>query len=76
MYPVQRDTAAAAATESARQSQARIDDLKAQVERLEAENRDLKSQLSLSRALEGFHFPWTRDRIKARYLLPGSDSNQ
>lgn len=65
-----------AATESARQSQARIDDLKAQAERLEAENRDLKSQLALSRALEGFHFPWTRDRIKARYLLPGSDSNQ
>lgn len=57
-------------------SQARIDDLKAQAERLEAENRDLKSQLALSRALEGFHFPWTRDRIKARYLLPGSDSNQ
>lgn len=40
------------------------------------ENRDLKSQLSLSRALEGFHFPWTRDRIKSRYLLPGSDSNR
>ena len=65
-----------AAAETARQSQAHIDDLKAQAERLEAENRDLKSQLSLSRALEGFHFPWTRDRIKARYLLPGSDSNQ
>ena len=65
-----------AAAETARQSQAHIDDLKAQVERLEAENRDLKSQLSLSRALEGFHFPWTRDRIRARYLLPGSDSNQ
>lgn len=65
-----------AGAETARQSQAHIDDLKAQVERLEAENRDLKSQLSLSRALEGFHFPWTRDRIKARYLLPGSDSNQ
>lgn len=47
-----------------------------QTERLEAENRDLKSQLALSRALEGFHFPWTRDRIRARYLLPGSDSNQ
>lgn len=62
--------------ETARQSQAHIDDLKAQVERLEAENRDLKSQLALSRALEGFHFPWTRDRIKSRYLLPGSDSNQ
>lgn len=64
------------AAETARQSQARIDDLKAQTERLEAENRDLKSQLALSRALEGFHFPWTRDRIKSRYLLPGSDSNQ
>ena len=61
-----------AAAETARQSQAHIDDLKSQVERLEAENRDLKSQLSLSRALEGFHFPWTRDRIKARYLLPGT----
>lgn len=65
-----------AAGAAARQSQAHIDDLKAQAERLEAENRDLKSQLSLSRALEGFHFPWTRDRIKTRYLLPGSDSNQ
>lgn len=70
--PVAEKTAA----ETARQSQARIDDLKAQTERLEAENRDLKSQLALSRALEGFHFPWTRDRIKSRYLLPGSDSNQ
>ena len=64
------------AAETARQSQARIDDLKAQAERLEAENRDLKSQLALSRALEGFHFPWTRDRIKSRYLLSGSDSDQ
>jgi DNA-binding transcriptional regulator GbsR (MarR family) len=72
----QLDAAEKAAAESARQSQAHIDDLKSQTERLEAENRDLKSQLALSRALEGFHFPWTRDRIKARYLLPGSDSNQ
>lgn len=60
----------AAAIEVQTQAQARIDELKAQVERLEAENADLKNQLALSRALEGFHWPWDRDRIKARYLLP------
>ena len=36
----------------------------------------LTALVSLLTALEGFHFPWTRDRIRARYLLPGSDSNQ
>lgn len=61
-----------AATEVNTQTQARIDELKAQVERLEAENRDLKTQLAMSRALEGFHWPWQRDRIKAQYLLPGA----
>lgn len=68
----QLETAHDAAAEAARQSQARTDELQAQIDRLEAESRDLKSQLAMSRALEGFHFPWTRDRIKARYLLPDS----
>lgn len=67
----QLSTARDAATEVARQSQARIDGLQAQIDRLESENRDLKVRLAMSQALEGFHFPWTRDRIKARYLLPG-----
>ena len=66
----QLESTESAATEVGAQAQARIDDLKAQVERLEAENRDLKAQLALSRALEGFHWPWQRDRIKAQYLLP------
>lgn len=66
----QLDAAESSATEVGRQAQARIDELKSQVERLERENRDLKSQLAMSRALEGFHWPWTRDKIKAQYLLP------
>ena len=66
----QLDAAESSATEVGRQAQARIDELKSQVERLETENRDLKAQLALSRALEGFHWPWTRDKIKAQYLLP------
>ena len=64
-----------AGAETARQSQAHIDDLKVQVERLEAENRDLKSQLS-SAVPSRASISLTRDRIRARYLLPGSDSNQ
>lgn len=36
------------------------------------ENAQLRDDLALSRRLEGFHWPWTRDRIKAQHLLPKS----
>lgn len=39
---------------------------------LERENAQLREDLALSRRLEGFHWPWTRDRIKAQHLLPKS----
>lgn len=59
-----------AATETNDWAQKTIDELKAQVELLKHENADLKAQLALSRALEGFHWPWEKDRIRAQYLLP------
>ena len=36
----------------------------------------LRDELAMSRALEGFHFPWQRDRIVSRYLLPQHVSAQ
>lgn len=60
----------AAATDTNDWAQKTIDELKAQVELLKRENADLKAQLALSRALEGFHWPWDKDRIRAQYLLP------
>lgn len=54
-------------------AQAQADALRAQVEQLEAANADLKRQLALAQALEGFHWPWERDRIKAKYLLPSGE---
>lgn len=47
------------------QAERRIEDLK-------RENAQLREDLALSRRLEGFHWPWTRDRIKAQHLLPKS----
>ena len=47
------------------QAEQRIEDLK-------RENAQLREDLALSRRLEGFHWPWTRDRIKAQHLLPKS----
>ena len=53
----------AAAVEVISQAEQRIAELK-------AENERLREDLALSRRLEGFHWPWTRDRIKAQHLLP------
>lgn len=55
----------AAAVEAMAQAEQRIEDLK-------RENAQLREDLALSRRLEGFHWPWTRDRIKAQHLLPKS----
>lgn len=55
----------AAAVEAIAQAEQRIEDLK-------RENAQLREDLALSRRLEGFHWPWTRDRIKAQHLLPKS----
>ena len=57
----------AAAVEVIAQAEQRIAELK-------AENDRLREDLALSRRLEGFHWPWVRDRIKAQHLLPkGTD---
>lgn len=53
------------AVEAIAQAEQRIEDLK-------RENAQLREDLALSRRLEGFHWPWTRDRIKAQHLLPKS----
>lgn len=55
----------AAAVEVIAQAEQRIAELK-------AENDRLREDLALSRRLEGFHWPWVRDRIKAQHLLPKS----
>ena len=55
----------AAEAEAVAQAERRIEDLK-------RENAQLREDLALSRRLEGFHFPWVRDRIKAQHLLPKS----
>lgn len=55
----------AAAVEAIAQAEQRIEDLK-------RENAQLREDLALSRRLEGFHWPWVRDRIKAQHLLPKS----
>ncbi|MEE1312117.1 MAG: hypothetical protein U0K21_09495 [Collinsella sp.] len=55
----------ASAVEAIAQAEQRIEDLK-------RENAQLREDLALSRRLEGFHWPWTRDRIKAQHLLPKS----
>lgn len=49
-----------------------IDRLNEQVASIQKEKDQLRDELSMSRALEGFHFPWQRDRIVSRYLLPAS----
>ena len=46
--------------------------LEQRIEDLKRENVQLREDLALSRRLEGFHWPWTRDRIKAQHLLPKS----
>lgn len=53
------------AVEAMAQAEQRIEDLK-------RENAQLREDLALSRRLEGFHWPWTRDRIKAQHLLQKS----
>jgi cell division protein FtsB len=49
-----------------------IDHLNAQIATLQKEKDKMRDELAMSRALEGFHFPWQRDRIVSRYLLPAT----
>lgn len=49
-----------------------IDHLNAQMAALQKEKDKMRDELAMSRALEGFHFPWQRDRILSRYLLPAT----
>lgn len=49
-----------------------IDRLNVQIASIQKEKDQLRDELSMSRALEGFHFPWQRDRIVSHYLLPAS----
>lgn len=65
-----------AAAEQARAADERASDLRAQVARLEEEKAELRRQADMARALEGFHWPWTRDRIRARYLLPEGEQER
>ena len=53
-----------------------IDHLNAQVVNLQKEKDKMRDDLAMSRALEGFHFPWQRDRIVSRYLLPATQAPQ
>lgn len=69
----QLSTSETSANERVKAAEAQIESLRAQVAQLEQSNADLKRDLALARALEGFHWPWERDRIKARYLLPSGN---
>lgn len=52
-----------------------VDRLHEQIATIQREKEHLRDDLAMSRALEGFHFPWQRDRIKSRYLLPSGSSD-
>jgi len=53
-----------------------IDHLNAQLEIMQREKDKMRDDLAMSRALEGFHFPWQRDRIVSRYLLPATGQSE
>lgn len=53
-----------------------IDHLNSQVASVQREKDLMRDDLAMSRALEGFHFPWQRDRIVSRYLLPATQQAQ
>lgn len=65
-----------AAAEQARAAEERASDLREQIARLEAEKAELRRQADMARALEGFHWPWQKDRIRARYLLPDGGAEE
>ena len=54
----QVEVANAAAVETNDWAQRTIDELKAQVDILKRENAQLRNDLAMARALEGFHWPW------------------
>lgn len=66
----QIEVANAAATDTNDWAQKTIDELKALVDILKRENAQLRNDLAMARALEGFHWPWEKDRIRAQYMLP------
>jgi archaellum component FlaC len=49
-----------------------VERLNEQIVALQREKDLMRRDLAMSRALEGFHFPWQRDQIMAQYLLPPS----
>lgn len=51
------------------------DRLHEQIVLIQREKEQIREELALSRALEGFHFPWQRDRIMSQYLLPAGRSD-
>ena len=53
-----------------------IDHLNAQLAMIQKEKDQMRDDLAMSRALEGFHFPWQRDRIVSRYLLPTGQQSE
>ncbi len=53
-----------------------IDHLNAQLAMIQKEKDQIRDDLAMSRALEGFHFPWQRDRIVSRYLLPTGQQSE
>jgi DNA-binding transcriptional regulator GbsR (MarR family) len=63
-----------AATDTNDWAQKTIDELKAQVDILKRENAQLRNDLAMARALEGFHWPWEKDKIRAQYLLPAGET--
>ena len=50
-----------------------INHLNSQLAEIQREKDRMRDDLAMSRALEGFHFPWQRDRIVSRYLLPATN---
>lgn len=52
-----------------------IDRLDTQIATIQSEKEHLRDELAMSRALEGFHFPWQRERIMTRFLLPAKTEN-
>lgn len=47
-----------------------VDRLGDQLSLSQREKERMRNDLAMSRALEGFHFPWQRERIMSQFMLP------